>query len=325
MKTRSYFHIIIGCYLLLTGCTKEPEPNIASDLLDGNTLPVEDLYRKSKYLLSYKIPKPTDAQKETPAIILGHGFSATVFEWDEFRNWIDDNHKDKVLVSQVLLKGHGRNYQAFKASTWEGWQESIVEEYDRLVKLGYKNISIAGSSTSGALILNLMRTGYFDRLKTESKPKQVFLIDPLVIPSNRFLSLIKYLGTFVGYSDSGSDDDSDIVKKKWYRYYPQEALQQLYEIATKVKEGLEDGIQAPKDADVKLYKTTRDKTVAPVSAVLIYKGLRTSSGSKIDVEMIDSDLHVYTRLLGRKSVSSGDRARQTDTFKEMYQKLTQAP
>jgi carboxylesterase len=39
----------------------------------------------------------------------------------------------------------------------------------------------------------------------------------------------------------------------------------------------------------------KDPTADAVSAVLIYKGLKNSDRSKIDVEMIDSDLHVVTR------------------------------
>jgi carboxylesterase len=32
------------------------------------------------------------------------------------------------------------------------------------------------------------------------------------------------------------------------------------------------------------------------SAVLIYKGLKTSTGANIDVQLMDSDIHVFTRL-----------------------------
>ena len=324
MKKTARLLIAICCLLFaIISCLKEPEPVIPGDILDGNTLPVDSIYKPSKYLLSVKIPNPTQAQLEKPVILLGHGFSATVFEWDEFRDWLQTEHKDEVLTSQILLKGHGRNYDAFKASTWEQWQESITEEYYKLQALGYKKINLAGASTSGALLLNLMKTDYFNRFKAESKPRNIFLIDPLVIPSNRFLSLISYLGRFVGFSDSGSDDDDVLVKKNWYRYYPQEALQQLHQIANRVKEGLEDGVRVPGKAYLKLYKTKRDKTVAPVSAVLIYKGLESSSGGKIDIELIDSDFHVYTRLLGRKSVSEADKKRQIATFEEIYQKITE--
>jgi carboxylesterase len=49
-------------------------------------------------------------------------------------------------ISQVLLGGHGRDYQTFKASNWQGWRSSITEEYEKIA-LGYTNISMVGSST----------------------------------------------------------------------------------------------------------------------------------------------------------------------------------
>jgi hypothetical protein len=31
---------------------------------------------------------------------------------------------------QVLLDGHGRDYQSFKASTWQDWSAAITREYE---------------------------------------------------------------------------------------------------------------------------------------------------------------------------------------------------
>jgi carboxylesterase len=33
-------------------------------------------------------------------------------------------------ISQVLLDGHGRDYQSFKASTWQDWSAAITREYE---------------------------------------------------------------------------------------------------------------------------------------------------------------------------------------------------
>jgi carboxylesterase len=51
-----------------------------------------------------------------PIILAIHGYSATTFEWDEFRDYsVNANYR----ISQVLLGGHGRDYQTFKASNWQ--------------------------------------------------------------------------------------------------------------------------------------------------------------------------------------------------------------
>lgn len=56
---------------------------------------------------------------------------------------------------------------------------------------------------------------------------------------------------------------------------------------------------------------------------LINKGLKNSDGSKIDIEMIDSELHVMTRLNGRDTTSQIDRDNQAHVFDDMYQILVQ--
>jgi carboxylesterase len=68
---------------------------------------------------------------------------------------------------------------------------------------------------------------------------------------------------------------------------------------------------------LKVYKSEKDETADPVSAVLIYKGLKTAEDNRIDVEMIDSELHVFTRLDLRTSVSQKDRDNQRRVFDEI--------
>jgi carboxylesterase len=55
-------------------------------------------------------------------ILAVHGYSASTFEWQEFGQL-------RLLprISQVLLDGHGRDYESFKASTWQDWSSSIKE------------------------------------------------------------------------------------------------------------------------------------------------------------------------------------------------------
>jgi carboxylesterase len=89
------------------------------------------------------------------------------------------------------LGGHDRSYDDFKKSSWQDWQTAITAEYDALLKAGYQNISLVGSSTSGALLLELMASDYFSN---RSAPRYLFLVDPIVIPSDKSLSLIGVVG-----------------------------------------------------------------------------------------------------------------------------------
>ncbi len=72
---------------------------------------------------------------------------------------------------------------------------------------------------------------------------------------------------------------------------------------------------------MKVYKSKKDPSADPVSAVLIYEGVRTAEGKQIDMQLIDSDLHVYTRLALRETVSAKDFSNQTSTFADMVARV----
>ncbi|MBD2752340.1 alpha/beta hydrolase [Spirosoma validum] len=303
-----------GLFLLVVislSCSKEPA--ITTEMVDGGTLFDPSVYNPEKYLVSRAIPTPTAEQARKPVIIACHGYSATTFEWDEFRAWA--NGRTDFYLSQVLLNGHGRSYEDFKKSTWQDWQAAIVAEYEALTKAGYQNISLLSSSTSGALLLNLVASGYF---ANRMAPRNLLLVDPIIIPSDKSLSLVKALGPMLGYVEVDQPATED---KVYYHFRPQETLQQLQSLLTIVRKDLEKGITLPSNCNLKVYKSKKDPSADPVSAVLIYKGTTLPNGQPIDVELIDSELHVYTRLNLREDVTSKDRQNQTTTFTDIVSRV----
>ncbi|MBC3786173.1 alpha/beta hydrolase [Spirosoma utsteinense] len=301
--------IISLVVLVVAGLACSSEPTITKDMLDGGTLFDPSLYNPGKYLVSKATPNPTAEQARKPVIIACHGYSATTFEWDEFRTWA--NGRTDFQLSQVLLGGHGRSYEDFKKSTWQDWQLAIKDEYEQLVKAGYTNISLLGSSTSGALLLELVSSGYFNNRLV---PRNLLLVDPIVIPSDKTLSLIGVVGPMLGYIETEQSAEED---KVYYHFRPQETLQQLQKLLTVVRQDLESGIRIPPACTLKVYKSKKDPTADPVSAVLIDKGTKTADGKPIDVALIDSDLHVYTRLTLRSQVTPKDQQNQTETFADI--------
>jgi len=241
--------------------------------------------------------------------VAAHGYTATTFEWQEFRDWSDT--QGDVLVSQVLLGGHGRDYESFKTSSWEDWKEPILTEYQRLSDLGFTNISLAGSSTGCPLIIELLAENAFAGLQV---PNEVFLVDPLVIPSTKTLSIVAAVGPMLGYTET---EIIDGTRNYWYSFRPQETLQELMELASDVRVRLEDGLVLDQGIRLKVYKSTRDGAADPIGALLLYKGLEEADGSTIDVDMIDSDLHVMTRLAAREAVSQADNDNQEYIFTDM--------
>jgi carboxylesterase len=271
-------------------------------------------------------PNPDSSLLKKPVILAVHGFTASTYEWSEFWDWAEQRRVDGIdttLVSLVLLGGHGRDIGDFQASTWHDWGKPILDEYDSLVAKGYANISIAGSSTGCTLLIHYIEAGEFSKRKVI--PRWFFLIDPIVTPSSKILSLVNIVGPILGNSPNTDLDSAE--RKYWYTNRPQEDLAELYDLLNRVKNELEDGIDLPAGAHAKVWKSKHDGSADPVSALQIYKGLHNADGSRIEVEMVDSRKHVFTRLHGRDpaTLSAADSALQMKTFTEMAAKARPSP
>lgn len=297
--------------LFITSCNNTP--SITDQDLDGNVLFDPSLYQPEKYLVSAYKPNPSDQEKQMPVLIAAHGYSASTFEWDELRKYAD-SVKSGILISQVLLGGHGRTYADFKNSTWRDWQASILLEYKKLVQAGYTNISFIGSSTGCPLILNLL----YENSLSQIPPHQIILIDPIIVPSNKILSLAGIVGPMIGYTSV--DFDSELERKHWYHYRPQETLQELLDIITEVRQELESGITLPTQTDISIYKSTYDEVADRISGILIYNGIKSNPMSSKDIYMINSHVHVMTRLQGRNNITNNDILIQKNIFNQIIEK-----
>ena len=268
-------------------------------------------------LVSKRILAPADTDLSKPVIIAIHGFTASTYEWQEFKKFADpESGSTQSLISLILLGGHGRKVDTFQSSTWKDWGRPIFKEYDALVALGYKNISFAGSSTGGTLLLQYLADGAF---AARPAPHYFFLIDPIVVPSAKLLALANLVGPMLGNSANPGDS---IENQHWYVNRPEEDLRQLYDLINRVKNHLEDGFELPNGSQAKVFKSKKDGSADPVGALLIYKGLRDSGGGHIHVEMVDSRLHVFTRLQGRDPrPSQVDSALQGRVFQELVERV----
>lgn len=304
--------IIFLPLLMLAACNPQPDIDDAT-MLDGTQINDLSLYNPEDYLVSLALPNPTEAQKNTPVLIAAHGYSASTFEWDELQEFARQD--GSFLVSQVLLGGHGRDFADFKAARWQDWQSSIRDEYRRLRAAGFTNLSLVGSSTGAPLIVHLFTNGFFE---VNGAPNEVFLIDPIVVSGNKTLVLVELLGPVLGYTTTDLDEGE---KGKWYVYRPQESLRQLMDLIDLTRRNLEKGITLTPGTRLKIYKSEIDRTADPVSAVMLHKGLRTATGAKVEVEMIPSDLHVFTRLRGRDRITPENKAQQQAAFHEIRDRI----
>jgi len=303
--------LFIICLCLVFSCSK---PDIKDTMLDGDLVFDPSLYKPEEYLVSAKYPNPTAEDVNKHIILTIHGYSATTFEWKEFSDW---SQNQPYRISQVLLGGHGRNYENFKSSTWQDWGSSIEEEYEKLVALGYTKISLAGSSTGATLLLEMIGSGYFN---SKISPKNIFSIDPIVVSSNKLQSIAGIIGPMIVYVEVDQTAEED---KYWYHYRPQETISELNEVMKVARKKLENGMTLPTNTYLKVFQSLHDPVASTTSSVLIYKGLKTSTGQKIDVELMDSDIHVFTRLNLRTGVTAKQKANQESAFSQMANKLSE--
>lgn len=296
--------------LLIVACSATPE--ITDEMLDGDVIFDPSLYSPEDYLVSAKYPAPTQEDLKKHVLIAAHGYSASTFEWDELMEWSADS---SYRISSVLLDGHGRTYEDFRASKWEDWRAAIIREFELLEDLGYTKISLVGSSTSGALLVELMQSGYFN---SHIKPKNIFLVDPIVAPTSKLQSVADLIGPMLVYLEVDQTAEED---KYWYHFRPHETISELNEVIQKVRKGLEKGITVPGGTYVKSFHSKGDPTASTTSTVLIYKGLEHPDGSKIEVQLMNSDIHVFTRLNLRPSISPLELSNQLDAFTQMSKRL----
>jgi carboxylesterase len=214
-----------------------------------------------------------------------------------------------------LLDGHGRDYDSFKASTWQDWRSAITEEFEKLIALGYTKISLAGSSTGGTLILELVTSGYFNNTV---HPENLFVVDPIVLPSNKLQSVAGIVGPMLVFVEVDQTVEED---KYWYHFRPQETVNELNKLMKEVRKALEDGKTLPSGTYLKNFSSLHDPVASTTSAILIYKGLKTSAGGNVEVQIMDSDIHVFTRLSLRSGVTPVQYANQLDAFTQIANRL----
>lgn len=308
---RYFNYIWIGVLsIALLSCDKEPP--ITDAMLDGDLVFDPSLYEPEKFLVSAKIPNPIAADLEKHVIIAAHGYTATTFEWQEFADWSKDS---SYMVSQVLLDGHGRSYKDFKASTWQDWIKPIMQEYEKLLALGYTKISLVGSSTGGALLLELLSNSYFEN---KIAPKNIFLVDAIVVPTIKIQSIAGLVGPMLVYVET---DQTAVEDSFWYRFRPHETVNELNKLIANVQQKLENGITASSGTQVHVFQSKYDPTSSATGAVLVYKGLKHKDGTRIKVDIMDSDIHVFTRLSLRPEMKQKYIDNQLFAFSQMSQML----
>ena len=69
-----------------------------------------------------------------------------------------------------------------------------------------------------------------------------------------------------------------------------------------------------------IYKSKYDEVADRISAILIYNGIEINSINSKDLYMINSNIHVMTRLQGRNNITDNDISIQKRIFDQIIEK-----
>jgi carboxylesterase len=266
-------------------------------------------YRVSTRPSALEHPDP-----DKPVVIAVHGFTACTYEWEEFRTYVES--KGAALVSLVLLGGHGTDIEDFKSSTWQDWQKPVIAEYNALQAQGYRHISFAASSMGAALVLEALMNG---KIVPDDTLNHLILVDPFIIPTDKNLYMINLASIFV--TNVPYTEATDEENRHYYVNRPSSTLIQLKELARKVEDQVKNGYSLPAGVSLTVYKATTDDAADPENAAFLQTHIRDADGNKPDIHMVETDKHVFTRLLGRATVSDKDKELQQKTFAEILRKI----
>jgi carboxylesterase len=182
------------------------------------------------YLVS-NTKHPTSDDLRRPVLVLVHGFTASSYEFNYFKDHLTRLVPD-IQYSTVVLGGHGRDYNAFKKSTAMDWGQPIKDEVNALIQQGYQSIYLLGVSTGGTLLLNQLLDGNF----THPSIKKMIFVDPYIIPKDKLLYITPYIQWLIPNTVSGATHPR--AQRHWYINRPTSSVSQLARLLTTVQSKL---------------------------------------------------------------------------------------
>jgi carboxylesterase len=254
-----------------------------------------------------------DDQLAEPVLLAVHGFSASTFEFGELHTRLQD--EPGIHLSRVLMGGHGRDVETWRATTPDDWFEPVLDELDALAARGHTNVSIVTSSTAGTLLLRALARGDFD---DRAAPREILMVDPLIEPLDQNLyALPAALWIDHVYYEEFTDEE----RRHWYSNRPREVLLGLLDVIEETKAALDETITLPAGTNLKLYISETDEAVDPRSPGLIEDGVEASGGT-MEREDYDARFHVFVRGAARASFTGDDTALQQQAFDDMIARLS---
>lgn len=274
----SFFALILIIGLVFLALRfKYSRPVIFEDHWMDSPLTIDQALTSGNALLSSRIPEPTMIQIEQPVCLLVHGFSASSAEFDNFKELLDKQGTN-LLISTVVMGGHGQNYAVFKDATYKDWIQPIIDEVSKLKRIGYKNISIFAVSGGGAATLHAVLSEKITGIR------QLILLDPYIVPKNKLIFWVPVLRTFIKNTTSAASRDVEYMNK--YVNRPASALDELRQLVLQVQHDLKTN-QLDEVPSISVFTASGDPSSDTIGADYIKRYIPSTS-----VIRYESDQHV---------------------------------
>lgn len=284
-----------------------------------------EFFEPDAFLLDQK--NVVDA-KNRWVVLMSHGLMATYYEWEELSRFFTENLPE-VYQSRVMLGKHGQGLVAFNNSNWYEWQEPLLNEYQRLVDMGFNKIMVVTSSTSAALLLEAMINS--DSVVFKHPPTEVVMVDPIFkfakwyqnIPY--WLSLVNLtnvLDSIIGYQDY-EKYHHPMESRYWYMKFSHNVIATLGEILELVDKRMDGKIFSSHKTNFQIFSATKDKVVNAESGKMISQKLKSINPKQnVNLYPVDSDLHFFIRLNWRlQNITENDRNNQARFYAQLKQFL----
>lgn len=261
------------------------------------------------YLVSTRIASPTDEQKNTPVVIAAHGFGSATGEWEDFRAYAEERG---VLVSNVLLGGHGRSTDAWLETDRHDWGRPMVDEYRALHDKGYTRISFAMLSTSAALWVQQMIDGDYDDF---TAPEHLFFVSPFIVSYDARLYIAPVIGPILNNVPS---NNNEWEKERFYTNRPHPIFPSLMDALNTAAGRLDgEGITLPDETSAHVWYAEGETTIHADGITKLENGV-TGGAEPIETIRMDSNWHSWIRGTGRPRTEDEALAENADGTPRVY-------
>lgn len=200
--------------------------------------------------------------------ILIHGFSSGPQEM----NFLGIFLKQKgYSVKTILLNGHNENPLQLKRTKWQTWEQQIYTEIKFLNQQGYNNIFVIGFSLGGLLALRTGAIPQVDGIIAISPCRYIYNKAFYVAPVQSMMKILAFsVHFFPRRADRFFSYKGQINRRLIYEEISLDAVNQVLLLADSTEAFLTK-IKKP----LLLIHAKDDKTVDPVSSILIFQQVKT--------------------------------------------------